>query len=126
MTNTDLTADAVALMRAQEQVRQERETFDYQMKQGRRWALLRITMGWIAAASLPTVVFVCWWIVSREAWMPVRVKELATGALLIDVLGLVVWVWRGVVGSSPNAPVVPVTSGAVRGAETSGLGDGPR
>lgn len=109
----DLTADAIALLRAQEQVRQERETFDHRMTQDGRWALLRLTMGWIAAASLPTIIFVCWWIISRDDWMPTRVKELAAGALLVDVLGLVVWVWRGIVGSAPASPISPVTSGAV-------------
>jgi hypothetical protein len=111
--DVNVTFETIALVRAQEQLRQERDTFDSQMRQYKRNCLLRITMGWLAALLLPSIAAVCAWLVTQDDGVSARTQELATAALLVDVLGVVLSVWRGVVGSAPVAPVLPVTNGAV-------------
>jgi hypothetical protein len=112
-TSSDITADAVSLMRAQEQVRQERDAFNSQLQQYRRMAVLRFAMGCIALGMLPLVAIFCWWLIVHSSQASSTTKEIAAATLLIDVIGLVTWIWRGVVGTSPVTQVSPVTTGAV-------------
>jgi hypothetical protein len=101
--------DTIALAREQEQLRQERETFDQRKKQDGRWFLLRLAMGWTAVALLPGIGVTSGWIIFHYAQFAASTVTVATGALLVDTLGLVLSVWRIVLGRGPES-LGPVTA----------------
>lgn len=106
---TSPTDDTIALARAAETLRQERETFDQRKAQDRRWHVQRLAMGWMAFAALPFIAAVCGWVIfNHEDFTPATVS-LAAAALLVDTLGLVGAVWRGILGKGPE-PLAPVAS----------------
>jgi hypothetical protein len=50
--------DAIAAMRAEEELRQERETFEQRKSQENRWFRLRLTVGYSAIVLLAIIMMI--------------------------------------------------------------------
>jgi cytochrome c biogenesis protein CcdA len=98
----------IVIARAQEQLRQERETFDQKKRQDGRWFLLRLAMGWSAVVLLPAIGGVSGWVIANHPNFAAGTVTLAASALFVDSIGLVLAVWRIVLGTGPEG-LVPVT-----------------
>lgn len=101
--------DAERLARAQERLRQERETFDQRKQQEARWFNIRLRMGYLAAILLPSVMVVSVYILLNYVHFPRSVIGAASGALFIDTLGLVMSAWRLVLNPGSITRLEPVT-----------------
>ena len=98
----------IVVARAQEQLRQERETFDQKKRQDSRWFLLRLAMGWSAVVLLPAIGGISGWVIANHSHFSTGTVTLASSALFVDSLGLVLAVWRIVLGVGPEG-LAPVT-----------------
>lgn len=108
MNNTD--SSPQSLLRLEEQLRQERETFDHRKGQDARWFALRLRMGYIAAFMLPVIALACAYVLINHDAFPPAVVGSAGGALLVDVLGLLVAVWKVVLNPGSVTRLEPVIS----------------
>jgi hypothetical protein len=106
----DPVTETIAIANAEERLRQERETFNQRKEQDARYFKLRMSMGWIAVFLLPAIGVTCGWIIFHSHEFASATVTVATSALLVDTLGLVVSVWKIVMGSGPRA-LEPVTTG---------------
>lgn len=97
----------IQIQRALEQLRQERETFDQRKRQDARWFMLRMTMGMLAIIIIPTFIVICTLLISDSRTSD-TVKSLAASALLIDILGLVISVWKVVLNPASITQLSPV------------------
>lgn len=104
----EATPESVPSTRLEEQLRQERETFDQLKAHDRHWFHLKLAMGWSAAVLLSSIALACIWMVVRHADLSDgAVAGPATG-LLAAVVGAVASVWRVVFGRTQDA-LAPVT-----------------
>jgi len=108
--------DSVQIQRALEQLRQERETFDQRKRQDARWFMLRMTMGALAIVFIPAFMVICTILISRTG-TPAAVKDLAASALLVDILGLIISVWKVVLNPASITQLSPVTTASLEGEE---------
>jgi hypothetical protein len=108
---TDTTTRAVALAMANERLRQERETFDQRKEQDRRWFKLRMAMGWLAVVLLPLLAAAAFYVLYNNAEFTAATVTAAGAALFVDVVGLVISIWKVVLGQSPKT-FEPVTEPA--------------
>jgi len=99
-----------ALLRIEEQLRQERETFDHRKGQDARWFVLRLRMGYTAAVMLPTIAFACAYVLLNSTAFQPTVVASAGAALLADILGLLVAVWKVVLNTGSVTRLEPVIS----------------
>jgi hypothetical protein len=99
----------IQIQRALEQLRQERETFDQRKRQDARWFMLRMTMGGLAVIIIPTFIIICTLLISSSG-VSDTVKSLAASALLVDILGLVISVWKVVLNPASITQLSPVTT----------------
>jgi hypothetical protein len=100
----------IVLERAMEKLRQERETFNQQRMQEQRWFVLRLSMGYSAVALLIAIMAVASYILLRNNSFPVSVITAAGSALFVDVLGLLVGVWKIALNPTFLARLAPVTA----------------
>ncbi|WP_194831789.1 hypothetical protein [Nocardia sp. XZ_19_369] len=119
---------AIELARKQEQVRQLRETFNQRKKQDGRWFVLKLAMGWISVVLLPGIAITSGYIIFNFSDFEPATVTAATATLFVDTLGLVMSVWRLVLGkghyplqpiddsapTTPDAATVPVKRAASR------------
>ena len=108
MTASELTA--TSLLRLEERLRQERETFDQRKQQEARWFTLRLRMGYTAAFLLPVLAFICGVVLWRHGDFPPAVVTSAGAAFFVDVLGLLVAVWKVVLNPGSITQLEPITS----------------
>ena len=101
--------EPIAVQRALERLRQERETFDQQKRQDQRWFQLRLVMGGLAVLVIPTIVVVCIWLLA-DTHQSSSVKTLASSALLVDVLSLAAAVLKIVLSPASLTRLAPVTA----------------
>lgn len=106
----DTVRDAVIIVQANERLRQERETFDQHKEEAARWFTLRLRMGYGAVVLLPTIVILSAYILVNHSHFPQTVVTGAAGALFVDVLGLVISVWKVVLNPGSVTRLKPVTS----------------
>jgi len=102
---------AIEIERATEQIRQERETFDQQKSHSERWFKLRLTMGYSSVALLAAVMSISGYVLFHASAFPSSVLTLAGSALFVDVLGLLVGVWRISMNPKLISQLEPVTNG---------------
>lgn len=100
--------ETVVIARAEERLRQERETFDQKKRQDGRWFILRLAMGWSAVFLLPGIGVVSGWVIANQSDFSGSTVTLAASSLLVDSVGLVIAVWRIVLGTGPDQ-LSPVT-----------------
>ena len=103
-----MATDPTKILRTEERLRQERETFDQTKLHTARWFNLRLCMGYIAACLLPTVAVACGYILFQHEVFPTSVVVSAGGTVIVDVLGL------GIISKSTPPPGQPVRRGIVR------------
>jgi hypothetical protein len=106
--------DSIALEREAERLRQERETFNQQKLQDSRWFLLRLTMGSVAVVLFPAIMLICTWIIFHNKDFSSATVTVATTGLLGDSLGLIVAVWKLVLGARGPERLAPVTQPQAR------------
>lgn len=99
----------VAIERATEQLRQERETFNQAKDHEGRWFILRLVMGYSAVVLLGAVMVVASYILFNAAAFPGGVVTAAGAALFVDVLGLLIAVWKIALNPDFHAKLTPVT-----------------
>lgn len=99
----------VVLERAMERLRQERETFNQHKTHEDRWFRLRLVMGYASVMLLSVVMVVSSYILLNNKLFPSGVVTAAGAALFVDVLGLLIGVWK--IALNPNflAKLGPVT-----------------
>lgn len=114
----DAIADCVQSARLQEQLRQERETFDQLKAHDKRWFHLKLAMGWSAVVLLSSIAAVCIWIVVSYADLRDGTVAAPASGLLAAVVGAIASVWRVVVFGRTQIALAPVTRASVEaGAE---------
>ena len=101
---------ATSLMRLEERLRQERETFDQRKNHEGRWFRLKLRMGYIAAIMLPAVAIGCGHILFNHIEYGDTVVKYAGIALCVDVLGLLIAVWKVVLNQGSITKLEPVVS----------------
>lgn len=108
MINKNLTP--IMIEREMERTRQERETFDQHKKHENRWFGLRLTMGYASVILLASVMIVSSIILFNNDKFPPNVVTAAGAALFVDILGLLVGVWK--IALNPNflTKLHPVTN----------------
>lgn len=107
MANSFLSS--VAIERATEQLRQERETFNQAKQHEARWFVLRLIMGYSSVVLLGAVMVVASYILFNAADFPAGVVTTAGGALFVDVLGLLIAVWKIALNPDFHAKLSPIT-----------------
>jgi len=107
---TDPVTETITIANAEERLRQERETFDQRKEQDAHYFKLRMVMGWIAVVLLPAIGLTCGWIIFHNHEFSAATVTVATSALFVDAFGLVISIWKVVMGSGPRT-LEPVTTG---------------
>lgn len=100
----------LSLERAAEQIRQERETFEQRKRHEHMWFGLRLAMGISSIILLAAIMVLCAVILLNPSSYPVNVVTAAGVALLTDVLGLLIGVWKIVLNSESITQLEPVTN----------------
>jgi hypothetical protein len=95
--------------RASENLRQERETFDQRKRHENRWFLLRLAMGYSSILLLASIMALSTYILLRAKEFPASVVASAGAALFVDVLGLLVSVWKIALNPDFTTKLAPVT-----------------
>lgn len=113
MNRSELTP--VLLARASERLRQERETFDQQKLHEERWFCLRLVMGYSAVILLVSIMAVSTYLLFNASKFSSSVVASAGAALFVDVLGLLIGVWKIALNPSFLTKLGPVTDVNVEG-----------
>jgi hypothetical protein len=101
---------AVQIERAGEQLRQEREIFEQRKHHEARWFYLRLVMGYSSVFLLIAVMLVATTILFNNPSFPPFVVKAAGAALFVDVLGMLVGVWKIALNPNFMTQVAPLTS----------------
>jgi hypothetical protein len=96
----------------QERLRQERETFDQHKTHENQWFKLRLVMGAVAVILVPSIIVICVFVFLNHAVLPTAIVASASGALFVDVVGLVIAVWKVVLSPGFITKLAPVTQSA--------------
>ncbi len=107
MATEDLTP--IKIERASEQLRQEREVFNQRKKQESLWFLLRLVMGYSSVFLLIAIIIVSATIIFNSSNYPKFTVNSAGAALFVDVLGLLVSVWKVVLNPDSMTKLKPET-----------------
>jgi hypothetical protein len=99
----------VILARAEEQLRQERFTFDQAKRHEGLWFVLRLVMGYAAVLLLASILVVASYILFNVSQFPPAVVTAAGAAIFVDVLGLLIAVWKIALNPNFYARLSPVT-----------------
>ncbi|MGW1529271.1 hypothetical protein [Streptomyces sp. NPDC001588] len=110
----ELDKTTLSLMAAQEQLRQEQETFNQIKEQDAKWFRLRLAMGYVAAFLLPLICALCTWILVNHKDFTSGTVSAATVTLLVDTAGLVFSVYKVVLNKGPQS-LGPITKRSTRG-----------
>lgn len=86
----------------QEELRQVREKFDQEMWQKACWFHLRLAMGYFSVITLLGIAAVASYILLNSKGFNAAVVSSAGAALFVDVLGLIVSVWKVVINSEAS------------------------
>jgi hypothetical protein len=99
----------VSKERVKERLRQEQETFNQHKAQEQRWFSLRLIMGYSALVVMVLVSVFAIYIIVNNTHFPPTVVNIVSGALFIDVLGLLVSVWKIVFNPDFQTKLAPIT-----------------
>lgn len=100
---------SVVLQQALERLRQERDIFDLKKAQDAQWHRLQMGMGWTALVLIPAIMVICM-VLLLDSHVDSTIKALAADALLVDIVGLMVAIWKIMLGPTSRPPLAPVTS----------------
>jgi hypothetical protein len=93
---------AIELAMAEERIRQERETFDHNKLKDARWFPLRLAMGYASIVLLITITTTCVWMIFHYKNFSLASVTAATSALFVEVVGLMIWIVKTVLGKGPE------------------------
>lgn len=110
-SNVELTP--VIVERASEQLRQERETFDQEKSHDHLWFILRLVMGFTSVILLMVVIVVSVYILFNSSDFPVSVVTSAGAALFLDVLGMLIGVWKVALNPNSASRLQPTTQSSI-------------
>ena len=99
----------IDIERAAEKIRQERETFDQRKRQDSQWFILKLIMGFFSVILLATVLVISTYILVNNTKFPVTVVASAGAAMFVDILGLIISVWKIVLNPNSITKLEPVT-----------------
>jgi len=99
----------VMIERAAEQLRQERETFDQAKKHDGLWFILKLAMGFVSVILLICVMVVAVYILFNNGDFSLTVTNFAGAALFVDVLGMLIGVWKIVIAPESSSKLQPTT-----------------
>ncbi len=112
MTNNS-ELNPVIVERASEQLRQERETFDQAKTHDQWWFILRLVMGFSSVVLLVAVMVVSVYILFNSTDFPVQVVTAAGAALFVDVLGMLIGVWKIALNPRSVSKLQPTTQSSI-------------
>ena len=107
MSTSKLTA--VTIIQTEERLRQQRETFDQRKRQEARWFTLMLLMGYIAALLLPAIAVACGIVIFGNQNFDTFVTRAASATLFVDVVGVLVTVWKVVFRGDSDTRLEPIT-----------------
>lgn len=113
MTTNSTELTPVIIERASEQLRQERETFDQAKSQEHWWFMLRLMMGFSSIVLLVAVMVISVYILFNHAAFPVAVVTAAGSSLFIDVLGMLIGVWKIALNPKSVTKLSPITQSSI-------------
>ena len=100
----------IDIERASEKIRQERETFDQRKTQDSQWFILKLVMGFFSVILLAAVLVIATYILVNNNKFPASVVTSAGAALFVDILGLIISVWKIVLNPNSITKLEPVTA----------------
>lgn len=103
----------VIIERASEQLRQERETFDQAKSHDQWWFVLRLAMGFSSIVLLVAVMVVSVFILFNNTEFPEAVVTAAGAALFVDVLGMLIGVWKIALNPNTVSKLQPTTQSSI-------------
>ena len=109
--NTEL--NPVIVERASEQLRQERETFNQAKSHDQWWFVLRLAMGFSSIVLLVAVMVVSVYILFNNMEFPKPVVATAGAALFVDVLGMLIGVWKIALNPKTVSKLQPTTQSSI-------------
>jgi ABC-type transport system involved in cytochrome c biogenesis permease component len=108
------TRSAVLLAQAEESLRQQRLMADEKIARARAIRRLQVAAGWTVVLLLPAIATACFAIIWNHDKMPGDVLTMASAALFVDVLGLLITAYKSmVVRKSPEEVLAPVTESPI-------------
>lgn len=99
----------IEIERAAEEIRQERETFDQRKRHDNLWFILKLVMGFFSVILLAGIAIISTYILLNHPTFPSSVVTSAGVALFVDILGLIISVWKIVLNPKSVAKLEPVT-----------------
>lgn len=102
--------DSVPVQREAERLRQEMETFNQRKAHESRWFALRLVMGYSSVILLGVVIAVASYILLNSDSFSGSVVTSAGAALFVDVLGLLVGVYKIVLNPRFMTKLAPITT----------------
>ena len=99
--------------RARQRLQQEQVTFDQRQTQEAQWFKLRLTMGYSSILIMGAIMVIATYILVSGRFSG-EVVTGASGVLFVDVLGLIMNVWRIAHNPKSIARLIPVTKEPVR------------
>lgn len=100
---------SLILAEANERLRQEGAAFDTLQEQYAREMRVRRAMLWTAVILLPAVMSICIFVLVRYEDFDQLTVAMASGALFVDALGLVIMIWRATIRMQPPKVPAPIT-----------------
>ena len=100
---------AILFERANEQLRQERETFDQRKSHAAKWFYLQLVMGSTSICLLILITFVTSYVVLNPSRYSGAVVTSCSVALLTDVLGMLTGVWKIILNPPAITRLSPAT-----------------
>src|SRR5688500_1687961 len=87
-------ASQLALERAEEELRQARETFSIRQAHDRAWRRVRLLVSYISVLIIIVVMAVSIWVLLNHQSFPDTIQKAAIAAFFVDLLGTVTLVWK--------------------------------
>lgn len=103
----------IMIERASEQLRQERETFNQAKNHDQWWFMLRLVMGFSSVVLLIAVMVISVYILFKSSDFPLSVVTSAGAALFVDVLGMLIGVWKIALNPRSVSKLQPITQSSI-------------
>ena len=99
-----------------ENLRQQKESFDQHKIQSQQWFRLRLIMGYIAVFLLPSIFILSAAIIFNYEKFSETVVASATATLFVDAVGIVYSIWKILLNAKFATKLVPLTEPQSKGA----------
>jgi hypothetical protein len=104
-----VTANELVIQRAEEELRQARETFAIRKAHDRAWRTARLTVSYTSVFIIIAVMVMAMWIMLNHPSFPTSIQTAAISAFFVDLLSTVVLVWKLIFRFDSEVPsVAPV------------------